>query len=400
LGKGYIEIMKNPPEDETFLVKISVADLYRRILINLYRNQETNIVNLSHEIGIDISYLTPALRFLENAGFVDLCGKTVAEELSKISLREWKNYIIGLDLGGTKLYGAISDITGNIVYEEEIKNHGKSGEACFEMLAHLIGLLINKAQEEKLNLIGIGIDVPGRVQLETGVVINAPAVGMKDYPLKDRLVSKFGYPVYIDNDLKQAALGEAWFGTGKDYRSVVLLAIGTGIAASCVVDGNLLRGAHLRYGELGWSLPGRDYLGRRYVGFGAFETEAAGPGIEKRAKQILSGKVDAKTLEEVTAKSVFEAAKKGEAWAEQCLAEIIEFFAVLIANIMAFYDPDIIVLSGGVGQSGDMLISPIMKRIEGCVLTQPYIVSSTLGYKAGVLGAIINLVQNCPELFE
>ena len=78
----------------------------------------------------------------------------------------------------------------------------------------------------------------------------------------------------------------------------------------------------------------------------------------------------------------------------------MDYLAVLIANIMAFYDPDIIILSGGVSRSSDMLIRPIMKRIEGCVLTQPNLVMSSLGYKAAVLGAIINLIQNCPEIIR
>jgi glucokinase len=89
---------------------------------------------------------------------------------------------------------------------------------------------------------------------------------MRDFPLKERLVARFGDPVYIDNDLKQSALGEAWFGAGKNYRHVVLLSIGTGIAAGMLVDGRLLRGAHERLGELGWVIPGREFLGRQYVG--------------------------------------------------------------------------------------------------------------------------------------
>lgn len=81
------------------------------------------------------------------------------------------------------------------------------------------------------------------------------------------------------------------------------------------------------------------------------------------------------------------------------MAETVEYLAILIANIMAFYDPDVIILSGGVSRSSDLLIDPILKLIEGCVIIQPNIVVSSLGYRAGVLGAIVNLILNCPEFY-
>lgn len=392
--------MKNQAEKNTVPFRISWDELERHILLLLYKHKELSLDDLSNEFGAEISDLTPTLNLLEKKGFIQKRNMTEANEENKISMREGKNCIIGLDLGGTKLYGAISDIVGNIVYEQEIKNHGKSGEACFDMLANLIDRLIDESSQRDLNLLGIGVDVPGRVQLETGLVLNAPGVNMKDFPLKERLVSKFGYPTYIDNDLKQASLGEAWFGAGKNYRHVVLLAIGTGIAAGTVIDGNPLRGAHQRHGELGWMVPGLDFLGRKYVGFGALEIEASGPGIVNRATRLLSGTKNEVLVEELDSEYVFEAAKRGQGWAEQCVAETVDYLAVLIANIMAFYDPDIIILSGGVSRSSDMLIPPIMNRIEGCVLTQPNLVTSSLGYKAAVLGAIINLLQNCPEIIR
>lgn len=387
-------------EDNRISIRISSSELYRRILMLLFKSPELQLSNMANEIGVEISDLTPALSYLEDAGFIHKPKLSDKVEKRTVSLRVGENCVVGFDLGGTKLYGAISDLMGNIIYEAEITNHGTSGEACYDMLVSQIELVINESRRRNLKILGIGIDVPGRVHLETGRVVNAPAVNMKDFPLGERIQSKFGCPVYIDNDLKQASLGEAWFGAGKSYRNVVLLAIGTGIAAGMVVDGIPLRGAHLRHGELGWMLPGLEFLGRMYVGFGALETEASGPGIVKRARNLLNGTMDERFLESLNAEVVFEAARNGEKWAQQCIAETVDYLAVLIANIMAFYDPDVIILSGGVSRSSEQLIPPIMKLVEGCVLTQPYIVPSSLGYRAGVLGSIINLVQNSPEFIR
>jgi glucokinase len=389
--------MSNYAEGNFMQIRVSRKELSRQIMIHLIKEKELTLDEISHEIGVEIRAMIPAVDFLETKGFLRETGSSQKNRKAVVSLREGENGIIGLDLGGTKLYGAVSDITGNILYDREIKIHGKTGEACLEVLIELIEHFIEEARSRNLKLHGIGIDVPGRVQLNTGRVVNAPAVGIRDFPLKERLVTRFGYPVYIDNDLKQSALGEAWFGAGKNYRHVVLLSIGTGIAAGMLVDGRLLRGAHERLGELGWTVPGREFLGRKYENFGALETEASGPGIENRARQLLKGKKDEKFLAELGADAVYEAARKGEAWAENCVTETVEYLAVLVANIMAFYDPDIIILSGGVSLASDLLIPPILELVEGCVLTQPLLVLSSLGYKAGALGALINLVQNCPE---
>jgi glucokinase len=389
--------MSNQAENDIISIRVSRQDLSRQILLHLFNKKEITLDQMSQEIGVGMRGMIPVIDFLEAKGFVRHTGSTVANGKAIASLRAGESGIIGLDLGGTKLYGAIIDIAGNILYDREIRNHGKTGEACLEVLIDLIEHFREKAGRRNLKIHGIGVGVPGSVKLDTGWVVNAPAVGMKDFPLKERLVSRFGYPVFIDNDLKQLSVGDTWFGAGKNYRHVVLLAIGTGIAVGTLVDGRVLRGAHERLGELGWMVPGCEFLGRQYVGFGALETEASGPGIENRARRLLSGKKDRKFLDELSADTVFEAARKGEAWAERCVAETVEYLAVLVANIMAFYDPDLIILSGGVSRSSDLLIEPILKLVEGCVLTQPVLAVSSLGYKAGALGALINLVQNCPE---
>jgi glucokinase len=393
-------MMGNQADNRMVSIQMPEEGFYQRILSLLYKQKELPIDEISKITGAEITDLSVIIDFLEARGFVLQQIAAGAYQKRIVSLREGENCIIGLDLGGSKLYGAISDLGGNILADHEIRNHGKSGEACFEMLADLIEQLVHEASQRDLNLKGIGVDVPGRVQLETGFVWNAPAVGLKDFPLKERLVTRFGYPVFIDNDLKQASLGEAWFGEGKNFHHVVLLAIGTGIAASTVINGNPLRGAHSRQGELGWMVPGREFLGRKYVGFGALETEVSGPGIERRAKRLFRERGDGAISDGIQAEYVFTAAKDGQVWAQQCVAETVEFLAVLVANIIAFYDPDIIILSGGVSRSSEMLIPPILKLVEGCVLTQPHLVASSLGYKAGALGAIVNLTQNCPEIFR
>jgi glucokinase len=128
--------------------------------------------------------------------------------------------------------------------------------------------------------------------------------------------------------------------------------------------------------------------------------EASGSGIARRARALLAGRWNKDQLAVLTSEDVFHAARHGEEWATQVVTETVEYLALLIANIMAFYDPDLIILSGGVSRSHDLLVQPILDLVKGCLLIQPNIVLSTLGYQAGVLGAIVNLLLNCPDIYD
>ncbi len=373
---------------------------FPRIMKVLVQNKTIQVSQLADELGERAEHLRSALPALRKMGFIQWDqGGVSRKEDPLVSLCAEKNCIIGIDLGGTKLFGAITDLAGNILYEKEIYEHGKAGEECYGLLVGMLHSLLEKANQDGLTICGIGVEVPGITRLETGLVINAPAVQWKEFPLGERLVTKFNLPVLVDNDLKQSALGETWFGAGKHGSHVALLAIGTGIAVGMVANDVLQRGAHLRHGEIGWMVPGSEFLGKHYVGYGPLESEAGGAGIARRARNLLDGKRSDSELENLTGEDVFKAARVGEEWAKVVVAETIDYLAILIANIMAFYDPDVIILSGGISRSSDLLINPILKLIEGCVLTQPNIVVSTLGYRAGVLGAIANLILNCPEFY-
>jgi glucokinase len=308
---------------------MTTKSLNPQIIKALYRSKTSSASQLMAELGVYLKDLNPALRALDKAGFIQkILPASRRNEDSSYSLREQENCVIGFDLGGTKLFGAITDLGGNFLYEEEIQDHKKTGEACFELLVSLLHSLLDKAQAIGANIRGIGGQVPGRVKLESGLVLNAPAVKWKEFPIKERLVREFGLPVFVDNDLKQSALGEAWFGIEKEYCHVALVAIGTGIAAGVVDNDELQRGAHLRHGEIGWMVPGREFLGRTYSGYGPFETEIGGQGIAKRACALLAGQRSEIELASLTSEDVFSAARKGEDWAKSIVDETVEYLAI------------------------------------------------------------------------
>lgn len=304
-----------------------------------------------------------------------------------------QHLVIGIDLGGTKIYGAVANYNGEILHEIRVDHHQTQAEESLELVCTIIDQLLTFSESTGLPIRGIGIGVPGVVQPDTGVVSIAPALDWKDFPLKSRLLERYDYPIAIENDVNLAALGEMWFGTKDGENNLVLLTIGTGIGAGIIINGAVYGGSHNLAGEVGYFLPNRSHLGQQYPGFGALELQASGTGIANRARQALADTRSPDELEKLTAYEVFDAVRQGEVWATAVLDETVDYLAQLIGAISTFFDPDVIVLGGGVSRSADLLIEPICRRLNGALLLGPNIRASQLGYRAVVMGAIIRLLR-------
>ena len=200
-----------------------------------------------------------------------------------------QHLVLGIDMGGTKIYGAVADFNGNLLHEIRLDDHQTKAEDNLDLLCSVIDQLLEYTQGTHLPIRGIGVGVPGIVKPDTGVVKIAPALDWNEFPLKARLAERYAYPVAVENDVNLAALGEVWFGTEEDENNLVLLTIGTGIGAGVIINGAVYSGAHNMAGEVGYFLPDRSYLDYNFPGFGALETLVSGTGIADRAKQALNG---------------------------------------------------------------------------------------------------------------
>jgi glucokinase len=307
--------------------------------------------------------------------------------------------VIGIDLGGTKLYGALTNIGGEILGEVEKYQHGSSGEDSYNLVAEMIQTLIELARESQQKLLGVAVGAPGITHVRDGVVEWAPSLNWRNFPLRQRLSDRFQLPVVVDNDVNLAVLGEQWFGAGRGVNNLVLLAIGTGMGAGLVVDGALYRGHTESAGEVGYFLPGIEALRQRYDQFGAMENIVSGTGIAERARNILRDTNPGHPLTTLTASDVFGAARTGEPWANQIVEETADYLSMVIADIATLLDPQLIILSGGVANAMDVLIPPILKRLEGVIQHVPRLEVSTLGARATAMGAISLILHLTKEYY-
>jgi glucokinase-like ROK family protein len=305
--------------------------------------------------------------------------------------------VLGVDLGGTKMFGTVANLGGNIQSEIYRPWESNEPEAALEQVCELISDLLARPRPPRQQVRGIGVGAPGVTLFESGVVTWAPSLGWRDLPLRDILAGRFGLPVVVENDVNLAALGEWGFGAARGASSAACIAVGTGIGAGIVIDRKIYRGFNQSAGEVGYLPPDVSYLGQRYTGFGALESIASGSGVERRARQLLQ-ELNLPTPEQgPSAEEVFKAARQGEAWARCVVDETVDYLAFAVAVISAVLDPEVIVLGGGVARSADMLIEPILSKLDGVVPAKPNLVPSSLGFRAAVLGAIMLVLDTTTD---
>ncbi|HLY25851.1 MAG TPA: ROK family transcriptional regulator [Aggregatilineales bacterium] len=307
--------------------------------------------------------------------------------------------VVGIDMGGTRMFGAIADLGGSILHEAEFDRRGSTSEENYGRLVQLIETLMADPRLEGRDILGIGVGAPGVTIHQEGIVAWAPSLGWRDYPLREKLAERFGLPIMVDNDVNLGALGELWFGAGQDVQNMILVTIGSGIGAGIIIDGALYRGAHEAAGEVGYLMPGREFLGKPYTEFGATEYLAAGTGIAERARQVLKHERSEAELAALSFDDVFAAVRQGAPWARKVLDEALDYMAIMISSIGAYFDPELIVLGGSIARFADLLIEPLLQRMGGTTPVALKLVASTLGHRATVLGAVTNVLHNTGDFY-
>jgi glucokinase len=317
-----------------------------------------------------------------------------------------KRYIVGVDLGGTNIVaGAMSEDGSDQHGMRSISTSSELGaEAVASRIVGLVeGVILDTIAETNANrkdFIGVGVGAPGPLDRERGLVIVAPNLGWRDFPLRDRITEHLGMPATLDNDANCATVGEWWQGAAKGGRNVVGMTIGTGIGGGLIVDGQLFHGSSDVAGEIGHTTI--DLNGRhcKCGNYGCLEAYASGPAIATRAREILVREESASLLpslvggqlERITAQTVYDAAKQGDAVANEIVRDTARYLGAAVANLLNTFNADVVVIAGGVTQAGDALFVPLQaevrRRAFRPAVEAARIVPGALPGTAGVVGAI------------
>ena len=302
-------------------------------------------------------------------------------------------YCFGVDIGGTTVKLGLFTTDGEIVDKWEIKTRTENqGEAVLPDIAEA---LKEKLEEKKIGrdeVEGIGVGVPAPVNTE-GVVQNTANLGWGYKEVKREMEELSGMRAEIGNDANVAALGEMWLGAGKGRKNIVMVTLGTGVGGGIIIDGKPLVGAHGAGGEIGHlcvNYEETDHCGCGNTG--CLEQYASATGITRLAN-IRLAKDDAKSVlreQEVSAKTVFDAVKAGDAVAKEIAEEFGKYLGHAMANLAAVADPSAIVIGGGVSKAGEVLIEYVEKNFKERTFfanKDTEFVLATLGNDAGICGA-------------
>jgi glucokinase len=322
-------------------------------------------------------------------------------------------YVVGVDIGGTNLVAGAMPADGS----REIGVHTLPTRADLgadavvqricDMIETTIATVIRETGATRSQIAGVGVGCPGPLDRERGIVIVTPNLGWTDFPLRARISQQVGLPASLDNDANCATLGEWWLGAAKGGRHVVGITLGTGIGGGLILDGHLFHGASDVAGEIGHTTIEANGRKCGCGNYGCLEAYASGPAIALRAREALAGG-EPSTLRDLcggdvaklTAATVYKASGTGDAIASDVVKETARFLGIGVANILNVYNPDVVVLAGGVAKAGDSLFVPLRAEVRRRAFKPAVdacrIVPGSLDGSAGMVGAVAAFLAEHP----
>ena len=313
-------------------------------------------------------------------------------------------YVVGIDLGGTNIVvGTVaedgSELLG-LVSEPTLPEQG--GDAVIARMVKLARASMAAARGKEV--VGVGIGSPGPLDTKKGVVILTPNLGWTNMPLRDRIAEGVKLPAVLDNDANCAIYGEWWRGAAQGVQDVVGLTIGTGIGGGIVLGGKIYHGASDAAGEIGHMTINANGRRCNCGNYGCLEAYASGPAIAARAVEGIEA--GAKTglpqyvagdLSRITAQVVYEAANDGDPFALEVVHETAKLLGAGVASIVNIFNPNVVVICGGVTQAGEKLFGPLTSEVHRRAFKPAWevcrILPGTLPGTAGVYGAAAVFMQ-------
>ena len=336
-----------------------------------------------------------------------------------IMLRIRSDYyrVIGVYIGSRKINIITSDLLANIKHKKEIKYTKEeiSIEYIKEILDRELIPIIKKYESKNKKIVGIGVGINGIVDSKRGVSVVAPNLGWKNVNIAKLLCDSYGIPVFIDNNTRTMALGENWFGSGKNASSFFCLNIDYGVGGSFFINDRPVNGNSFGAGEIGHTTVNINGAMCSCGNRGCLETVASVKALLKRAyeefpdnrnSKIYNGS-EIKTINDINPENLYEAARQGDELAISLIKDMGEKIGIGIANVINILNPELIIINGEIISTGEILLTPIIETVRkrgfSNSVNSTGIVLSKLGSVAYLKGAVVLATQHIfdnPELVK
>ena len=306
-------------------------------------------------------------------------------------------HYIGIDLGGTKISGAIFSIAGKIQLQKEVLIGERTGRQVGELIVSLIKEICAEGQIKVSDRKSIGICVPGIAYSSSGNVWCPNIPDWDNYPLRDEILGAIPEStVTIESDRTCYILGETTMGVARGCSNAIFIAVGTGIGAGILIDNQVLHGNSDIVGAIGW-LALKPHYDKLWDKCGCFETHCSGDGLATQTQLFLKadkeykGMLREKPVEEVTSYDLFAALDKNDPLAQKVMDQAIEMWGMAAANLVSIFNPEMVIFGGGIFGPASKYIGAIYeearKWAQPISINQAKFTATSLPKLAGLYGA-------------
>jgi glucokinase len=305
-------------------------------------------------------------------------------------------YLVGIDLGGTKIHTALAAKSGEILEERVLPTLAEEGEvAVLQRIIRSVQEVVLPRGISREEILAIGVGAPGLIDQREGIIRTAANLPFEEFPLAKAIQKVFPVPVKVENDGNAALLGEYHLGERKFTKNLVYITVSTGVGGAAMVDGKLLLGAGGGAFEIGHMplVPDSNVLcgcGQ----YGHVESYVSGTGIRKAMERALvSGENSSLSLETpFGTREIHQAALSGDALSKSILEDAFSYLGMTISQVLTLLNPEVVILGGGVSSIGDMFLEKVKSTAEQYTLPLLYnaaeIRLSSFKERTGVVGAV------------
>ncbi|MBN1262438.1 MAG: ROK family transcriptional regulator [Anaerolineae bacterium] len=373
------------------------------ILDTLRLHAPLSRANLAARTGLNRSTVSSIVTELLERGLVretELHSAGIGRPGMSLELNPGGGCAVGIEIGVDFISILLSDFVAGVLWRRRVVSRAEDGEATIIARAEaLIDEALVAGGAQGLHPLGIGVGLPGMVDVHNGALKFAPNLGWRDVSIGRRWAGRFSAPVFVENEANAAALGEYFFGVARAVRNLIYLSAGVGLGGGILLNGKLFRGSGGYAGEIGHMTvdPGGDLCGcgKR----GCWETLVGPRAIVRRVRAALDSapaslirELAAGDLERLTVGVVVQAAEAGDPLALAALRDTGEYLGVGIANLINVFNPEMVVLGGALNLASDVLLPVVEKTVEAHALDGPrqgvQILPSAHGADACVMGAV------------
>lgn len=363
-----------------------IKKINRNLVLDMIRSEKKiSRALVAKKLGLSRSTVTSIVNELIKKKFVVETGlgdstKEGGRRGIELGFNPKSGYGIGVDIGRTRTLIVLTDLDGEIEYKEECKT-----TATAEETLDLIQAFIQKSGIEKDRILGMGIGLPGIVDSREGLILDVPALNWGNINLVEKAKNDFPFPVYVNNDVNFAALGERWLGSEGMTDNMFFIAIGTGVGGAIIANGELIEGYRYSAGEINRFIDREDLARNRRNGpgeMGAFEQQISAFALER------SG---------ISPEELFARYTRAEPEAVRIIDGFVQYLSITIANIVSLLNPQRVIIGGGVSGSMSTVIEDIRKQVSDLTPIPTEIKLARLGRDAGGLGAVAYVFQQLQD---